>query len=47
MVHQEALAALTTLGINKATAEKSIQSILKQNSGISVEELIKLALKSK
>ena len=47
LVQQEALVALTTLGINKTTAEKSIQYILKQKPSISVEELIKLALKSK
>jgi len=47
MIQQEALAALTTLGIGKVAAEKSIQSILKQNPTIKIEELIKLTLKSK
>ncbi|MBO3700811.1 Holliday junction branch migration protein RuvA [Roseivirga sp. E12] len=43
----EALAALVTLGINKAAAQKSIDKILKENSSdISLEELIKLALKA-
>ncbi|WP_109833091.1 Holliday junction branch migration protein RuvA [Reichenbachiella versicolor] len=42
----EALAALTTLGIAKATAEKSIDQIIKQNGPeISLEDLIKFALK--
>lgn len=42
----EALSALTTLGINKAAAEKTVDKILKQSTGeISLEELIKLALK--
>ncbi len=43
----EALAALITLGINKAAAQKSIDKILKESSSdISLEELIKLALKA-
>ncbi len=43
----EALAALVTLGINKAAAQKSIDKILKSSSSdISLEELIKLALKA-
>ena len=41
----EALSALTTLGINKAVAEKTIQSILKEHQDLSLEDLIKLALK--
>jgi len=42
----EALSALTTLGINRAAAEKSINQLLKDNNGeVSLEELIKLALK--
>jgi Holliday junction DNA helicase RuvA len=46
-LRNEALSALTTLGINKSAAEKSIDSILK-NSGntITLEELIKLTLKN-
>ncbi len=46
-LRNEALSALTTLGINKNTAEKSIDAILK-NSGntITLEELIKLTLKN-
>lgn len=46
-IRNEALAALITLGINKAAAQKSIDKILKGASGqISLEELIKQALKS-
>jgi len=46
-IRNEALAALVTLGINKAAAQKSIDNILKGSSGeISLEELIKLALKA-
>ncbi|MEQ8243209.1 Holliday junction branch migration protein RuvA [Fulvivirga sp.] len=46
-LRSEALSALTTLGINKSAAEKSIDGILK-NSGntITLEELIKLTLKN-
>ncbi|WP_025764796.1 Holliday junction branch migration protein RuvA [Dyadobacter tibetensis] len=45
-VRGEALAALVTLGIPKATAEKSIDSIIKkEGSAITVEQLIKLALR--
>ncbi|TDE11112.1 Holliday junction branch migration protein RuvA [Dyadobacter psychrotolerans] len=42
----EALAALVTLGIPKATAEKSIDAIIKrEGQDLSVEQLIKLALR--
>lgn len=42
----EALSALTTLGISKPVAEKNIRSILKTNgSDLQLEELIKQALK--
>jgi Holliday junction DNA helicase RuvA len=42
----EALAALITLGIPKATAEKSLDAILKREGhDITVEQLIKLALR--
>ncbi|BDD02768.1 Holliday junction branch migration protein RuvA [Aureibacter tunicatorum] len=47
-IREESLAALTTLGIAKATAEKAIESILKGASGdITTEEVIKQALKRK
>ena len=43
----EALSALITLGIAKNVAEKNIDSILKkEGTGISLEHLIKLALKT-
>lgn len=42
----EALSALTTLGINKSTAEKTVDKILKESGmEIKIEELIRLALK--
>lgn len=45
-LRNEALSALTTLGIGKPAAEKSIDAILKQQGQqIKLEELIKLALK--
>ncbi|MFN8437530.1 MAG: Holliday junction branch migration protein RuvA [Cytophagales bacterium] len=45
-VKQEALLALQTLGIPKATAEKNIDAIYKlKGSQVSLEELIKLALR--
>jgi len=43
----EALSALVTLGIQKSAAEKTIQAIVrKYGKNISLEELIKLALKT-
>lgn len=45
-LRSEALAALITLGIPKPTAEKSIDVIIKrEGQGLSVEQLIKLALR--
>jgi beta-glucosidase len=45
-LRNEALAALVTLGIPKATAEKSLDVIIKrEGSDITVENLIKLALR--
>lgn len=45
-LRSEALAALVTLGIPKATAEKSLDTIIKREGQvISVEQLIKLALR--
>ncbi|MFT4833728.1 MAG: Holliday junction DNA helicase RuvA [Marinoscillum sp.] len=45
-MRNEALSALTTLGIAKPAAEKSIDSLLKQyGSEIKLEDLLKLALK--
>ncbi|HPE35119.1 MAG TPA: Holliday junction branch migration protein RuvA [Bacteroidales bacterium] len=41
----EALIGLTTLGFGKQAAEKALNTILKNNSNLSVENLIKEALK--
>lgn len=47
LLRAEALSALTTLGINRAAAEKTIDDILKRSgNAISLEELVKLALKT-
>jgi Holliday junction DNA helicase RuvA len=47
-VNEQALSALITLGIPKPTAEKTIETVLKSETGpISLEDLIKKALKSK
>lgn len=46
-VRAEALTALVTLGINKTTAEKGVDRIIrKEGAGIPLEELIKQALKT-
>ncbi|MGE8430597.1 MAG: Holliday junction branch migration protein RuvA [Sphingobacterium sp.] len=44
-VPDEALSALVMLGFNKAAAEKVLNTILKTESDLSVEDMIKLALK--
>jgi holliday junction DNA helicase RuvA len=45
-LRSEALSALTTLGINKSSAEKTVNLILKEyGDEIKLEELIKFALK--
>ena len=45
-LRSEALSALTTLGINKSAAEKTVDKILKEyGEEIKLEELIKFALK--
>jgi Holliday junction DNA helicase RuvA len=44
-IKNEAQTALILLGFQKINVEKMINSILKENSGISLEDLIKLALK--
>ncbi|RAU82077.1 Holliday junction branch migration protein RuvA [Pontibacter arcticus] len=47
MVRGEALSALVTLGFAKNVAEKTLDTIIKREGGnLSVEELIKFALKS-
>lgn len=46
-MRQEALGALMTLGISKAAAEKSIDTVLKKSGNtISLEELVKQSLKN-
>ncbi|HWA32526.1 MAG TPA: Holliday junction branch migration protein RuvA [Cyclobacteriaceae bacterium] len=46
-MRQEALTALTTLGIPRVAAEKSIDSVLKKSGNtVSLEDLVKLALKN-
>jgi Holliday junction DNA helicase RuvA len=46
-VRREALSALVNLGINRTVAEKNLDAILKKQQGsITLEELIKLALKN-
>lgn len=44
-LEKEAVTALESLGISKKMAEKVIASVLKNNSDISLEELLKAALK--
>ena len=46
-MRQEALGALMTLGISKAAAEKSIDTVLKKSGNtVSLEELVKQSLKN-
>jgi len=45
-IRNEALSALVTLGFPKNAAEKSIDKLLKENSELNIETLVKLALKS-
>ena len=45
-MRREALTALLTLGISKASAEKSIDNALKKSGSITLEELVKQALKN-
>ncbi|MNX40729.1 Holliday junction ATP-dependent DNA helicase RuvA [compost metagenome] len=44
-IPDEALSALVMLGFNKVAAEKVLNTILKTESNLSVEDMIKLALK--
>lgn len=46
-IKDEALSALVLLGFNRNQADKTITNILKTNPDIEVEEVIKLALKSR
>lgn len=45
-IKQEALSALTMLGFVKASAEKEIDTVLKSHPDATVEQVIKLTLKS-
>lgn len=44
-IHDEAIAALTMLGFAQAPSQKVVSAILKEDSNLSVENVIKLALK--
>ena len=44
-IKNEALSALVMLGFNKKAAEKELDKLIREHNGISVEELIKVALK--
>ena len=44
-IHDEAVAALTMLGFAQAPSQKGVAAILKEDSKLSVENVIKLALK--
>ena len=43
---EEALAALVMLGFAKTAAEKALRGILRENPGASVEDLVRMGLKS-
>ena len=43
--YEEALAALVMLGFGKAAAEKVVKAVVRENPGISVEELVRISLK--
>ncbi len=45
-IEEEALSALVMLGFNKKNAEKIIQKIIKKTPDISVEEMVKLGIRS-
>lgn len=44
--YTEALAALTMLGFPKTSSEKALRSVMKSNPGASVEDIVRLSLKS-
>ena len=44
-IHEEAVAALTMLGFPQAPSQKVVTAILKEESDVTVEKVIKLALK--
>ena len=43
--YEEALAALVMLGFGKAAPEKVVKAVVRENPGISVEELVRISLK--
>lgn len=45
-LHHDALNALTALGINRQAAGQAVENALKVNPNLSVEELVKLALRT-
>ena len=45
VAREEALSALVTLGFAKAKVEKVLDAILKENGALTVEDIIKSALK--
>ena len=45
-IRNEALSALEMLGYNKKAVEKGLDKIIKEQPGLSVEKLLKIALKS-
>jgi Holliday junction DNA helicase RuvA len=45
LVSSEAIAALVMLGFNQAASQKTVSRVVRDNPGISVEQLIKSALK--
>lgn len=45
-LHQDALNALTALGISRQVAGQAIEKVLAANSNLPVEELVKLALRT-
>jgi holliday junction DNA helicase RuvA len=46
VVRNEALSALEMLGYNKKSVEKGLDQIIKEQPGLTVEQLLKIALKS-
>ena len=45
-LHQDALNALTALGINRQAAGQAIEKVLATNSNIPVEDLVKSVLRT-
>ena len=45
-IREEALSALDVLGVNKKSAERLVDKIIKDNADITVEEIIKEILKN-